>query len=311
MKVLITGGAGFIGSHLTDYLLDLEYSVLVIDNFSSGKKKFISHNLNKPKFEFIDADLVDIDKIAKIIPSNIDTIFHLAANSDIMRGEKNPEIDYRNTNYATFNLLQVMRKKSIRKLFYLSGSGVYGDVKDFFVDENFGPLNPISMYGATKLAAEAMISAFSHLYGIRSWILRPANIIGPRLTHGVVFDFIKKLKKDPRKLQILGDGKQSKSYLYIDDIINAISLVWRNAKKQFNIFNVSSASFISVLQIAKIVIKEMKLQNVSLEFRGGERGFKGDVPIMRLKSELIGELGWQCNYNSFQAVQKTVQANPI
>ena len=307
MKVLITGGAGFIGSQLADFFLKKGYTVTVIDNLSFGQKEFISHNLNNPKYQFIKLDLLDYPKLVKALSPDIDTVFHLAANSDISKGATDPDIDVKNTTLATFNLLKAMQANKIKKIFYTSGSGVYGDVGSTYTSETFGPLLPVSLYGATKLSAEALISAFVNLHEMKAWILRPANIIGPRATHGVIFDFINKLKKDPTKLQILGDGQQSKSYLYVADVIAAIDLVWKKGKEKINLYNIASNSFITVTEIANVILEEMGLDKTKLSYTGGSIGWKGDVAIVRIKNTKINKLGWKSNYTSKQAVRKTVR----
>jgi UDP-glucose 4-epimerase len=307
MKTLITGGAGFIGSQLADYLLSEGHEVTVIDNLSWGKKEFLSHNFKNPKFKFIKLDLLDKNALTSAIRKATDTVFHLAANSDIMRGTIEPEIDLKNTTIATFNLLDSMVKKGIKKIFFTSGSGIYGDVGETYTDENFGPLLPISMYGATKLSAEGMISAFANLHDMQAWILRPANIIGPRATHGVIFDFINQLKENPKKLKVLGDGSQSKSYLYVSDVIDSVELVWKKSKEQVNIFNISSKTFVTVKEIAESVVKEMGLEKTKIEYSEGSRGWKGDVPIVRIDNRKIEDLGWKINYNSKEAVRKTIR----
>jgi UDP-glucose 4-epimerase len=252
-------------------------------------------------------DLLDAKELQKELPHDVDTVFHLAANSDIMRGAADPQIDFENTSHATFNLLNSMRLNGVKKIFYTSGSGVYGDVGSKNTAETFGPLLPVSMYGATKLSAEAMISSFVNLYDMKAWILRPANIIGPRATHGVIFDFINRLKKDPSTLPILGDGTQSKSYLYVQDVIEAINLVWKKVKESVSLFNIASNSYITVNEIADIVIKEMKLTNVKITHTKGNRGWKGDVPVVRISNAKINKLGWKSKHTSRQAVIQTVR----
>lgn len=305
--ILITGGAGFIGSQLTDYFLKKKYEVTVIDNLSWGKEEFISHNFCSPKFNFIKLDLLNKKLVDKLFPLNIDTVFHLAANSDIKRGVDNPETDFKYTTKTTFNVLEIMRKNNIKKIFYTSGSGVYGDVGEKYTTESYGPLLPASMYGATKLSAEAMISAYVNLFEFQAWILRPANIIGPRATHGVIYDFINKLKRDPTQLHILGDGKQSKSYLYVDDVIKAIDLVWSKTNDKINLFNIASNSFITVTEIAEIIIHEMNLKNTKLIYSGGSIGWIGDVPIVRIDNSKINKLKWNSKHTSTEAVEKTVK----
>lgn len=305
MKCLVTGGAGFIGSHLVDHLLKSGHEVKVYDNLSGGNLAFLRHHKNNKKFKFIKADLRDLKKLKKET-RGIEMIYHLAANSDISKGILDPKIDFDQTIANTFNVLQAMKENGIKKLFYASGSGVYGDVGTTHTKENYGPLVPVSMYGATKLSAEAMIYAFSNFFDIQVWVLRPANIIGPRLTHGVVFDFIKKLKKDPKKLKILGDGKQSKSYLYVLDVIKGIDIVTKKARQKINIFNIASNSFITVNAIADIVAKEMKIKP-RRSWTGGKIGWKGDVAKVRIDNKKIEEIGWKPEYNSREAVQKTVR----
>jgi len=307
MKLLITGGAGFIGSQLVDFYLKKGHEVLVIDNLSWGKKEFLSHNYNNPNFKFVKLDLLNYKKLLKVLDPNIDTVFHLAANSDIMRGADDPSIDYKNTIKSTFNLLSAMRLKKIKRIFYTSGSGVYGEIGKKKVSETYGPLFPYSMYGATKLAAEGMIAAFVNLYEMQAWIIRPANIIGPRATHGVILDFINKLKKNPKRLEILGDGNQNKSYLYITDVIQAIDCIWRKEKNKISLYNLASDSTTTVNEIAQAVIKEMDLQNVNIEHTEGDRGWKGDVPIIWLTNDKLNALGWRCQFSSKEAVQKTIR----
>lgn len=307
MHILITGGAGFIGSQLADFYLNQGFKVTVFDNLSWGKEAFIKHNYNNPKFKFIKLDLLNIKKLTAYLPADINTVFHLAANSDIMRGADDPVIDFKNTTEATFNLLNAMRVKKIRRIFYTSGSGVYGEIGKVKVPETFGPLFPYSMYGATKLAAEGMIAAFVNLYDMQAWMIRPANIIGPRATHGVILDFINKLKKNSKKLKILGDGNQNKSYLYISDVINAIDCIWKKEKNKISVYNLASDSTISVNEIAKMVVEEMNLKKTSLDHTKGDRGWKGDVPIIWLTNDKLNSLGWKYQYSSKEAVRKTIR----
>ncbi len=305
MKIIVTGGAGFIGSHLVDNLLSQGHFVKVYDNLSGEGKDLLDHLRNHKNFQFIKADLKDLKTLTKET-RNIDMVYHLAANSDISKGINNPEIDFQQTIKNTFNLLIAMRDNGIKKLFYTSGSGVYGDVGETYTKESFGPLIPVSMYGASKLSAEAMIYAFSNFFDIQVWIFRPANIIGPRVTHGVIFDFIRRLKKDPKKLEILGDGQQSKSYLYVLDVINGINLAVKKAKKKINIFNIASNSFINVNQIADVITEEMSI-SPKRSWTGGKIGWKGDVAKVRINNDEIIKLGWKPKYNSTEAVRKTVR----
>lgn len=307
MKLLITGGAGFIGSQLVDYFLRKGHTVSVIDNLSWGKRAFISHNLSNKKFHFYRADLLNYQNLLKICTEDIDTVFHLAANSDIMRGAVDPEVDFANTTIATFHILKAMRKKNIKRIFFISGSGIYGNVEKKIIKETYGPLYPVSMYGATKLSSEGMISAFVNLYDMQAWIIRPANIIGPRATHGVIFDFINQLRKDSSHLRILGDGEQTKSYLYIDDVLTVVDLIYRKSRAPIDIFNLTSTTFISVNEIAKSVIQGMALRDVKITRTGGRGGWKGDVPIIKMNNIKLERLGWHPTYTTMQAVKKTIQ----
>jgi len=251
-------------------------------------------------------DLLKINEIKQALSRDTDLIFHLAANPDISKGIEDPTLDFKQTIVATFNLLQVIREKKIKHLVYFSGSGVYGDVGKTYTAENFGPLMPVSMYGASKLSAEGMISAFCSLFGIKCWIFRPANIIGDRATHGVIFDFINKLKINPTKLLILGDGNQSKSYLYIDDVTRAVFLTLDKTNETINLFNIASNSFVTVNEIAEAVIKGMHLRNVKITHTSGKIGWPGDIPIVRIDNQKLNSLGWKPKYSSREAVIKTV-----
>lgn len=302
----ITGGAGFIGSHFTDILLDMGKEVIIFDNLSSGKLDFIKHHKKNPHLTFIKGDLLNQKQLASAINRNIDFVIHLAANPDISKGIEDPSVDYNQTIVATFNLLMEMKNKKVKKILFLSGSGVYGNVGDICTKEEFGPLLPVSMYGASKLSAEGLISAFSNLFKIKAWIFRPANIIGDRATHGVIFDFINKLKKNPSQLLILGDGNQSKSYLHISDVIDGIFLALGKSQDKINLFNIGSTSFITVNEIADIVIESMKLKDVAIKHTPGNIGWPGDVPIVRIDSKKLQDLGWNPRLSSGEAVKKTV-----
>jgi UDP-glucose 4-epimerase len=308
MNIVVTGGAGFIGSNLVDRLMNAGHTVTVLDNLSGGRLDFLDHHRASGKFKFVKLDVRDTENLKKALPLGVDLIFHLAANADIARGVEDPTLDFQHSIMATFSLLQAMKHHGIRQLVYTSGSGVYGDRGAKYSSESFGPLEPVSMYGASKLGAEGLISAFAHLFDMQAWIVRPANIIGPRATHGVVFDFVRRLRKDPGKLRILGDGKQSKAYLHVDDVVDALLLVQKKTKKRVNFFNLSSNSFITVNQIADEVVKMMKLKGVKFERTGGKIGWKGDVAIVRLHTARLQKFGWRAKYNSRQAVRATVQA---
>jgi UDP-glucose 4-epimerase len=309
MNILVTGGAGFIGSTLVDRLMAADHTVTVVDNLMGGDRSFLAQHASSPRFRLLVQDVRNTDAlIAALEGANIDLVYHLAANPDISRGIEDPTLDFENSIVATFSMLQAMRHHGIKKLFYTSGSGIYGDLGSKYIPETHGPLTPVSMYGASKMGAEALISAFVHLFGMQAWILRPANIIGPRSTHGVVFDFIRKLKKNPKELAILGDGKQSKAYLHVDDVIDAVMLVQRKVKAPISFFNLSSNSFITVNRIADLVIRGMKLKGVRQTHTPGKIGWKGDVPVVRLKNARLAKLGWKAKYDSARAVSATIAA---
>lgn len=306
-RIFITGGAGFIGSHFVDIFIKENKKVTVFDNLSSGKKDFLINSLKNNNLHLISGDLLKKEQVEKSLDQNTDIVIHLAANPDISRGIEDPSLDFNQTIVATFLLLQTMKEKKIKKLVYFSGSGVYGDIGTTYSSENYGPLLPVSMYGASKLSAEGIISAFSHLFGIQSWIFRPANIVGDRATHGVVFDFINKLRKNPSQLKILGDGNQSKSYLYVSDIIEAVFLAMQKTNEEINIFNIASTSFITVNEIAELVIIGMGLKNVHIIHTEGKIGWPGDVPIVRINNKKLNDLGWKPRFSSRQAVQQTIK----
>ncbi len=306
-KVLITGGAGFIGSHLIKHLLNKNYNVLVFDNLSVGRREFIEPYLNNPRFSFVRLDLLDKEKILSLLPETIDTVFHLAANSDLAKSSTNTGIDINNTIIATYNLLEAMRIKRIKNIFYTSSSAVYGNVGLTYTAENFGPIFPESTYSAAKLSAEAFISGYVYLFDMQAWIVRPANIIGPHATHGVIYDLINKLRNNPKQLEILGDGEQSKSYLYITDVMNAFYLIMQKCHQPINLYNITSTDFITVTEIAHIIIRRMGLKNVKLHYTGGRVGWKGDVPTTRINGDAIKKLGWKHFYTTRSAVEKTVQ----
>ena len=303
MKVLVTGGAGFIGSHLIDALVD-KNEIVCIDNFSSGKMEFIKQNLDK--IELVKGDLLYRNDIKKAI-KDIDIVFHLAANPDVRLGAIDTNIHFQQNIVATYNLLEEMRIAGVKKIVFTSSSTVYGEASIIPTPENYGPLIPISLYGASKLAAEALITAYCHTFDMEAKIYRFANVVGPRSTHGVIYDFINKLRKNPKELEILGDGSQKKSYLYIDDCIDAM-LFGLKSNKKVEIFNIGSEDWINVKKIAEIVSQEMNL-NPKFIFTGGVdgRGWKGDVKIMRLAIDKLKKLGWKPRYNSEQAVRLTAK----
>ncbi|HID25836.1 MAG TPA: NAD-dependent epimerase/dehydratase family protein [Thermoplasmata archaeon] len=304
-KAFVTGGAGFIGSHLVDALASRGYSITVYDDFSSGKKEFITHHLGKKYFKLVKADLVDEGKLEKSMMGH-DVVFHLAANPDVRLGAQKPEVAKKDIT-ATYNLLDAMRKNDVKQIVFSSSSTVYGETPPIPLPEDYGPLLPISVYGAAKLAAEGLISSFCHTFNMQSWIFRFANVVGERGTHGVIVDFIKKLRNNPRELEILGDGKQKKNYLYVKDCVDGILFGFNQTRDQINLFNLGSTGATEVTRIAEMVVEEMRLKDVKFNYTGGERGWKGDVPKFRFDVSKINKLGWKAKYNSDEAVRKAIQ----
>lgn len=310
-KVLVTGGAGFIGSHLVDALMTQGAKVCVFDNLTSGTLQNIKPWLDNPNFTFIKGDLLDSADLKGLRNNHYELVFHLAANPEVRVGSANPNIHFQQNLTATHNLLENLRKTGTTStLIFTSTSTVYGEPTKIPTPENYSPLTPISIYGATKLASEALISAYAHTYNFKAVIYRLANIVGSRSKHGVIHDFIQKLRKNSRELEILGDGTQNKSYLYITDCIEAMLLGLEKSKSQIEIYNIGSEDQINVKTIAQIVVQEMKLKNVKLTYTGGVdggRGWKGDVKNMLLGISKIKSLGWEPKLNSRQAVRTTAR----
>lgn len=310
MKALVIGGAGFIGSHLCDGLLANKYEVCCVDNFSLGTRENIAHLINDDKFTLYEVDASKEDELEKVFQQEtIDYVFHMAANSDIQASASNPEVEYRNTYTTTFSVLSCMRKYNVKKLFFASTSAVYGDKRDVDLDENTPNLSPISYYGAAKLGSEALISAFSYMNDMEALVFRFPNVIGPRLTHGVIFDFIRKLQNDGTRLQILGDGKQTKPYIYVTDLINAILQFRETNQTGVTLYNIGVDEETSVDMIAKIICEEMGLEDVAFHYTGGEGGWKGDVPRFRYCLNKVHSAGWKAKYTSSEAVRMTVKNN--
>lgn len=307
MKILVTGGAGFIGSHLVDSLLGKGHFVVAVDNLCLGKLENIAHNLKKNSFVFFKCDLLEHKQLSEIFEKyKLDVVFHLAANSDISKSHDSPEIDLKNTFLTTYSVLESMRKHNVKNVVFASTSAIYGETREK-IAEDFGPLFPVSHYGAAKLASEAFISSYTENYGFKAWIIRFPNVVGERATHGVIFDFINKLKNNPEKLEILGDGNQNKPYLYVKDLVDAIIYIWEKSNDKINYFNVGVDSRTKVKDIAKIVCEEMGLTPEFI-FTGGDRGWIGDVPEFSYSLEKVHSLGWRAKISSDEAVRYAVKA---
>ena len=305
MKAFVTGGAGFIGSHIVDRLISEGNTVTVYDDLSSGKEEFIKHHMNNDSFAFINADLINQKIIDKEI-KNHDVIFHIAANPDVRLGAQKPEIAKKDI-LATYNLLDAMRKNNIKKIVFSSSSTIYGETPAFPLPEEYGPLLPISVYGAAKLAAEGLITSYCHTFDMQGWIFRFANVVGERGTHGVIVDFINKLRKNPKELEILGDGKQKKPYLYVTECVDGIFYGFKHSNEQINLFNLGCKSATTVTKIAEMIVEEMSLTNVSFKYTGGKRGWKGDIAQFQFDIKKIEKLGWKPKYSSDDAIRKAIK----
>lgn len=306
MNILITGGAGFIGSYMCSRLAQ-KNNIVVVDDLTLGKEENIK-NLYDKGLKFIKDDVCNEENLDNIIKENaIDTVIHLAANSDIQKGGQNPTVDFHKTFLTTYTLLECMRKNNVKTLIFASTSAIYGDKREESIHEDCGPLLPISYYGGAKLASEAFISSYTYMNNMNTCIFRFPNVIGENLTHGVVYDFINKLRNDSSELTILGDGKQEKSYIYVEDLIDAMLYVFENRKPGINYYNVGAAGTTTVKRIADIVCEEMNLKNVQYKFTGGECGWKGDVPKFKYDVSKINHFGWKAKYKSDEAVRLSVK----
>ncbi|ASJ08353.1 UDP-glucose 4-epimerase [Thermococcus siculi] len=311
MKVLVTGGAGFIGSHLVDKLMESGSDVRVLDDLSAGSLDNIGRWMDNERFEFIRGDMRDLE-VVKGAVGDVDAVFHLAANPEVRIGSQSPELLYETNVLITYNLLNAIRDSSVEYLVFTSSSTVYGDAEVIPTPEDYAPLEPISVYGAAKLAAEALISGYAHTFGFRALIFRLANIIGERSNHGVIYDFINKLRKNPEELEILGDGTQRKSYLHVSDTVEGMLHIFehfRSGGKTVDFYNLGNDDWITVKEIAEIVSEGMGLKP-KFRFTGGVdggRGWKGDVKFMRLSIEKAKKTGWKPGLNSYEAVERTVR----
>lgn len=310
-KVCIVGGAGFIGSHFVDRLLDdasIE-SVTVFDNFSSGREWHLDRHAGNDRLHIVRGDVADFDRLAAAMVG-MDSVIHLASNPDIARAAVEPAIDFDSGTVLTHHVLEAMRVSGATRIMYASGSGIYGDLGEQEVDEDHGPLLPISTYGASKLAGEALISAYCHMFGLRGFVFRFGNVIGPRQTHGVGYDFLRRLSSDPCHLSILGDGRQSKSYIHVLDVVEAVLLAARHDSNPVATYNVATGDYITVGEIARMVVEVMGLDSgaTEFEFSGTDRGWKGDVPVMRLNTERIRSLGWRNTMSTREAMRASLES---
>ncbi len=310
-KIFITGGAGFIGSHIVDWLIKDGYEVTVFDNLSNGKKEFINSHFSNPKFSFFELDITNFDELLKRMEGH-DLIWHLAANTDIIGGVEKPSRDLRDCVIGTFNVLEAMRKLNIKNILFSSTGAVYGDLcLEIATSESGGPLLPVSTYAAGKIGSEAFVSAYSHLYGIRALIFRFGNVIGARMTHGVIYDFIKKLDLNHNELLIRGDGYQEKNYFLVEECIDGMAWAFRNIvltdKYPCDVFNLGTDTITRVTKIAEIVKEEMGYDNAEIIIEGTERAWPGDQPKVHITVNKIRDLGWASRFKSDYAVKIATQ----
>lgn len=308
-RSFVAGGAGFIGSHLTRALLvRAEQEVVVFDSLVSGDESHLEGLLDDPRLELVVGDLQDQDAVAQAM-RGADHVYHFAANPDIAAAVLDPGIDFWQGTLLTHNVIEAARLNGVPRITYASGSGVYGDRGVHEVDEEFGPLIPVSTYGASKLGCEALLAAYSHMFGIHAVVFRFANVVGPKQTHGVTYDFVRRLLVDPAKLEILGDGSQSKSYIHVSDVVAAMLTLTDKGWDGFAVFNAGTGDYVTVTEIADLVVERMGLQGVEYAYTGGSRGWKGDVPVVRFRSERIAALGWRCAHTSLEALADSIDAN--
>jgi len=308
MTILVTGGAGFIGSHLIDSLVAEEHTVVCVDKLIMGNQN-IEHLKDNPRFKFYEFELANKAMVDKIFAENqVDVVYHLAANSDIQKGGKEPSIDFNDTLLTTYNLLEGMRKANVKKLFFASTSAIYGEMPDVMLAETTGGLMPVSYYGGAKFASEALISSYVSMCDMSAVIFRFPNVIGSRLTHGAVYDFIRKLRKNPHELEILGNGTQCKPYIYVLDLIEAIMKLTKDFKSGEVVYNISVKSEgTTVTHIAEIVVDVLGLSGVEFKYTGGNQGWKGDVPRFSYDISKVLATGWEPKHTSDEAVRKTVK----
>ena len=304
MHYLVTGGAGFIGSSLADRLLALGHTVTAFDNFSTGMARFLDGARKNPNFTLIEGDLLDADRIAAAA-KGADFIFHLAANADVRFGTDHPRRDLEQNTIATFNVLEAARLNGVKSLAFSSTGSVYGEAKVIPTPEDAPFPIQTSLYGASKLAGEGMIAAYAEGFGLRTFIFRFVSILGPRYTHGHVYDFYRKLSADPHALTVLGDGRQKKSYLHIDDCISAMLTVVEKAQDKVNVFNLGTDEYCEIVNSIGWICEEMGVKP-KLSYTGGERGWIGDNPFIYLDTARVRALGWKPQFTIEQGVRGTL-----
>jgi UDP-glucose 4-epimerase len=307
VKIVVTGAAGFIASNLIPRLLAAGNEVLGIDNLFLGKKAHLAAVLGGPRFHFHELDLLDLERTLDVFNGfRPDLVWHLAANSDISYGTIHTDFDLKGGTIVTYNVLESMRKSGCRRLLFSSSGAVYGEPTVMPTPESYGPVLPISLYAASKLACEGLVSAYSHNYDIQAWIFRFGNIVGPNPTHGAIYDFVLKLRKDPSHLAVLGDGTQSKQYVYVEDCLDGMQRGYEASSDGLNFFNLTAEGHTSVRYMAEQTVRAMGLE-VPIQFGQGSRGWRGDVPIVRLDGTKMAKLGWRPRLDSTQAIDQAIK----
>jgi len=334
-RFFIVGGAGFIGSHFCDHLLGAggAASITLYDNFTSGRPWHYAHHQADPRLRVVRGEVEDAGALAAAMDGH-DVVIHLASNPDIARAAREPTIDFTQGTALTSNVVEAMRTTSAKRILYASGSGVYGDIGTVEATEDQGPLVPVSTYGASKLAGEALIASYAFMFGLSGCAFRFGNVVGPRQTHGVGFDFARRLLaaaaagadpgasprtspvaspgaspvETPITLSILGDGSQSKSYVHVSDIVRAVLTAHEKTTAPFATYNVATGDYITVSEIAALAVECVGLQptRVAFAYSGGDRGWKGDVPIVRLDTARIQSLGWRCELSTREALRRSM-----
>jgi UDP-glucose 4-epimerase len=308
MNILVAGGAGFVGSHVVDRLLrTTDAAVRVFDNFSSGREWRLEPHLASRRLAILHGDLKDLAALNEAA-RGVQRVYHFASNPDIAKAMVDPSIDFWEGTYLTQNLLEAIRAAGCEVLVYASGSGVYGDAGERPVDEDYAPMLPISPYGASKLACEAMIHSYVHMFGLQARVFRFANVVGPRQSHGVAFDFIRRLRAEHSKLRILGDGTQSKSYIHVDDIVTGIQYFAERDHEPYSYYNLATDDYLTVREIADLVVDEMALKEVQYQYMGGSRGWKGDVPMVRFDLSKVHCAGWRAARSSAEAMRASIRS---
>ncbi|PIZ52018.1 nucleoside-diphosphate sugar epimerase [Candidatus Woesearchaeota archaeon CG_4_10_14_0_2_um_filter_33_13] len=303
-RVLVTGGAGFIGSHIVERLISLNNNVIIYDNLTTGKKEFVNHL--KEKVELIQGDILDKEALHKAM-ENIDFVFHMAANADIKDNLKDPIKCLNQNTIATNNVLEAMRRWGVKNIAFASSGAIYGEPSVFPTPENVSSPIQTSIYGASKFACEGLLEAYANGYGFNVYIYRFVSLMGERYSHGCAFDFYKKLLQNPRQLEILGDGKQRKSFLYVTDAIDAMFLSIEKSNEKINIYNLGNDDFVEIKTIAKKICDVLSLKDVSFQYTGGSRGWIGDSPFVHLDTLKIKSLGWAPKYSIMECVEKTIK----